>query len=309
MRHKMLLLRLSKWAIPSAIVLALSASGNTSQPAHSQGGGCVAPPAGLVSWWPGDGNANDIWGGNPGTLMGGTTFGAGVVGQAFGLDGVDDYVNIPDDSSLSPSTITVDAWFYATDISGQLVPPLLKKSHDRDGYALEMAGESGDHLAFWVSVSGVGWVRSDIVYLSTNTWYHVAGTYDGSDIKVYLNGQPQGTPTSVTGSIEPISSPLYIGSDPSSQGRFFKGLIDEVEIYNRALSASEIQAIYTAGSAGKCKSAAVGGMAELPDAQAGAAIPKPSQSAPDTLAIAGLAAGSALLLVAAGWYARRRWRH
>ena len=268
----------------------------------------MPPPAGLVSWWPGDGNANDIWGGNPGTLMGGTTFGAGVVGQAFGLDGVDDYVNIPNDSSLSPSTITVDAWFYATDISGQLVPPLLKKSHDRDGYALEMAGESGDHLAFWVSVSGVGWVRSDNVYLSTNTWYHVAATYDGSEIKVYLNGQPQGTPTSVTGSIEPISSPLYIGSDPGSPGRFFKGLIDEVEIYNRALSASEIQAIYTAGSAGKCKSAAVGGMAEYPDVESGPATSAHGSSAPSAPAVAGLATGAVLLLTAGGWYARRRWR-
>lgn len=65
---------------------------------------CVQPPGGLVNWWPGDGNANDIAGGNNGTLVNGATFTAGFVrsgnGQALSLDGADDVISVPDDPTL-----------------------------------------------------------------------------------------------------------------------------------------------------------------------------------------------------------------
>src|SRR5689334_3178680 len=74
---------------------------------------CVAPPSGMVSWWPGDGNANDIQGSNNGTLQNGATFAAGKVGQSFSFDGVDDFVNIPDAPSLDLLTAgTVSVWAY-----------------------------------------------------------------------------------------------------------------------------------------------------------------------------------------------------
>ena len=213
---------------------------------------CVQPPSGLVSWWPGEGNASDIIGGNNGTLQGGVTFGPGLVGRAFSFDGVDDYISVPNHGSLNPQTITVDAWFYATGISGQQFPPIVKKADANGGYAFEI-NQNDNQLRFWVYVSGIGWQSSAPAPISPNTWYHAAGTYDGSNIRVYVNGQPQGAPTSVTGTIAPASNPLNIGRDPSNPLRFFKGLIDEVEIYNRALSADEIAAIYNAGSAGKCR--------------------------------------------------------
>ncbi len=72
---------------------------------------CIPPPAGLVSWWPGDGNAQDIQGGNNGTLQNGVTFGTGEVGQAFSLDGLDDFVSVPDAPNLDiPQDITIEAW-------------------------------------------------------------------------------------------------------------------------------------------------------------------------------------------------------
>ena len=72
---------------------------------------CVPPPAGLVSWWPGDGNANDIQGSNTGTLQNGAMFAAGEVGQAFSFDGVDDFVNVTNNANLEPANVTVDMWF------------------------------------------------------------------------------------------------------------------------------------------------------------------------------------------------------
>lgn len=61
----------------------------------SKPGQCVAPPTGLVSWWPGDGTAIDIVGNNHGILQNGATFAPGMVGLAFSLDGTDDYVSVP----------------------------------------------------------------------------------------------------------------------------------------------------------------------------------------------------------------------
>ena len=72
---------------------------------------CVNPPSGLVSWWPGDGNTQDISDSNPGTLMGDADYASGKVGQAFDLDGSGDYVFIGNPSNLNMSTvITIDAW-------------------------------------------------------------------------------------------------------------------------------------------------------------------------------------------------------
>src|SRR5947208_15349755 len=70
---------------------------------------CVPPPSGMVAWYPGDGNADDIIGGNNGTLQNGATFASGMVDQAFSLDGIDDYVNIADTAALHLTTFTIDA--------------------------------------------------------------------------------------------------------------------------------------------------------------------------------------------------------
>ena len=79
---------------------------------HAVGQVCVEPPAGLVSWWPADGNADDMAGGNDGVLMGGATFAPGKVGQAFFLNGIDAFVNAGNAPSLhvSGGDFTVEAW-------------------------------------------------------------------------------------------------------------------------------------------------------------------------------------------------------
>ena len=69
-------------------------------PKLAAGQTCTLPPTGLVSWWPGDGNADDIEDGNDGTLLGGVTFAPGLVGQAFSFDGVDAFVSIHNPSNL-----------------------------------------------------------------------------------------------------------------------------------------------------------------------------------------------------------------
>lgn len=78
---------------------------------------CVPAPAGMVSWWPGNGNAIDVVSSNNGTLQNGTTFAPGMVEQAFSLDGVDDHVRIEDNASLRLSKFTLDAWIKVTDVT------------------------------------------------------------------------------------------------------------------------------------------------------------------------------------------------
>ncbi|MDZ7369489.1 MAG: DUF1349 domain-containing protein [candidate division KSB1 bacterium] len=73
---------------------------------------CVNPPSGLVSWWPGENNANDIQSSNHGALQNGATFATGKVGQAFSFDGVDDYVSVPDNTNwdFGMNDFTIDLW-------------------------------------------------------------------------------------------------------------------------------------------------------------------------------------------------------
>src|SRR5207253_6671967 len=73
---------------------------------------CISPPSNMVSWWPADGNANDIQGSSNGILQSGATFGAGKVGQAFSFDGVNDFVSVPDSNTWAFGTgdFTIDLW-------------------------------------------------------------------------------------------------------------------------------------------------------------------------------------------------------
>src|SRR2546428_4800912 len=84
----------------------------TGSAANSQTIECFPRPFGLVGWWPGDGNANDIQGTNHGLLQNGTTFLPGLVGQGFNFDGLDDFVRIADAPELRPVQFTLEAWVY-----------------------------------------------------------------------------------------------------------------------------------------------------------------------------------------------------
>jgi Tol biopolymer transport system component len=215
---------------------------------------CVAPPPGMVSWWPGEGNANDRIGTNPGTLQNGVTFATGRVNQAFQFDGTASYVRVPNNASLSPvNAMTVDAWIKPASLPDPYTPIVKKSGPDQvNGYALEF---SGSKVIFWVYVNGSGWKASASQPVPLGAWSHVAGVYDGTTVRLYVNGSLVGSPTSASGGIVASSQDLNLGRDPFNTTRLYHGLIDEVEFYNRALSAAEIQALYTAASAGHCVSA------------------------------------------------------
>jgi hypothetical protein len=223
---------------------------------------CVVPPSGMVSWWAGDGNALDIQGANNGIMAGGAAFGSGEVGQAFSLTN-SGYVDVPESVTLQlASAITIDAWVYRNALDNTF-QTIVKKADISHGYSLELEDGTGRVIFFIFSHNSgaYGWVRAtSTTVLQANTWYHIAGTFDGSLLRIYVNATLENTGTPFSNTIDWAYGDLNIGTDPSNLGdprRYWNGLIDEVEIFNRALSDAEIASLYNAGSAGKCKPSAL----------------------------------------------------
>ncbi|HEX3557712.1 MAG TPA: FG-GAP-like repeat-containing protein, partial [Pyrinomonadaceae bacterium] len=228
---------------------------------------CVAPPSNLIAWYPGDGSASDIQGGDNGTPEGGLTFIAGKVAQAFNLNGTDADVKVPASSALNVGAangMTVDAWINPADTSTER--PIVEWN---DGTTF------GPHL--WVSVTSSGGALGNLYanlvdtgggnhviqsaggLINANSFQHVAVTYDKTSgtATLYLNGsqvaqQNLGVFTPKT------ASNLFLGVRPAGAGagERYQGLLDEVEIFDRALSTTEVQAIFNAGGSGKCKPSA-----------------------------------------------------
>ncbi len=217
---------------------------------------CAPPPGGLVSWWPGDGNANDIIGTNIGTLQDGASFAPGFVGQGFGFDGTNAYVQFPP-VSQGLAQGTVEFWFYLNTWNWSTAgvglffwsgTAYLPDSGSFDFMDLGTYGGTGE-LMFGLFSSAWAWAYSGVIPL-TNTWYHVAGTWGPNGIQIYVNGVLKGT-NPYSGAAPSFSYNLMGRS--SWPGTTVNGTIDEVAIFNRALTSEEIATIYAAGSAGMCK--------------------------------------------------------
>ena len=218
---------------------------------------CVLPSTNAVGWWPADGNAYDIVHTNHGTLQNGAGFAPGVVGQAFSLDGANDYIRIENNSDFNPTNgITLEAWVYLNNYatgSGYNNSAIIRKDGECSArqYLLS-ASPSGTFRAHIGITNGVYYYVDSSTTPQNQTWYHVAETYNGTNLCIYVNGVPAGS-TPVSGRIITTTQPLCIGGSANGCWDYFvNGLIDEPTIYNRAFSATEISAIYSAGSAGKC---------------------------------------------------------
>jgi hypothetical protein len=220
---------------------------------------CVNTPSGLVGWWPGDGNADDIVGGNNGTMVGGATFvSPGRVGDSFTFPGgATDYVRISNNNSLEPLNVTVDAWVRSDGTPGNNRYIVAKGAHGCTAASYALYTRSGG-LYFYVFNPSYGYKLSPGApgTIWDGNWHHIAGTYDGAYVRLYVDGVEVGSGIATTIPIGyglATDNDLIIGQYTGTCSLPFKGDIDEVEIFNRALPASEIQSIYNAGSAGKCK--------------------------------------------------------
>lgn len=220
---------------------------------------CVPPPSGMVSWWPGDGDANDITGGNHGALQNGATFAPGKVAQAFSVDGVDDYVQFGDIMDGLNGGFTLDAWIQTTAIVGNKA--IIAKYWTRGGSWVIRTNESDPRKVDFTVCSPNCETLADAVQLVSTSnindgaWHFIAATFDGTTQRLYVDGELEASGTN-TNPAWTDNHHFCIGSfcDPSGNSFLtFGGLIDEPEIFNRALSAAEVATLFNAGSAGKCK--------------------------------------------------------
>lgn len=208
---------------------------------YTVGGPPPPPPSNLVlalSMNAGTGNTVSDSSGqnNHGTRSGATWITGGKYGKALLFDGVNDWITIPDAPSLDLTTgLTMMAWVYPTSNTG-VRDVLIKQGSNVDIYNLYARNNNGKPESN-VYVNGLNRMAQGTA-LPLNTWTHLAGTYNGSALKLYVNGV-QAASINVSGAIACSSGVLRIGGN-SLWGEWFKGRIDEVRIFNRALTASEI---------------------------------------------------------------------
>jgi hypothetical protein len=212
---------------------------------------CAPLPGGAVAWWQAESNALDAVGPHDGTLQNGASFGVGRVGRAFSFDGVGAAVSVSDAPDLRfTSQFTLEAWVNPTNVSNN--PMILSKFNGpNSSYELHLqpdgslrANISGDGTTYDALTSGV-------TFLAAGGWSHVATTFNSGAWKLFINGVEVASKTSFVSTLFAGTANLMIGRD-AGPTHFFSGLIDEPAVYNRALAAHEIAAIFNAGSAGKC---------------------------------------------------------
>jgi autotransporter-associated beta strand protein len=228
-------------------------------------------PLGIIGWWPGEGNADDLAGASDGVLLGGATAtDPGMVGQAFNLDGANGYVSIPDSPILRPTNLTVEAWVLFTSLDSlasggspageqYIVFKQNTRSSNFEGiYLGKERRANGDVFVFETSsASGAIAKVTSATTISTGVWYHVASVRGSNFTQLYVNGQLE-SQTNVAFPQDYGDHPLFFGSSGQSYwDHKLAGLLDEVSLYDRPLAADEIAAIYAAGPAGKCREAAV----------------------------------------------------
>jgi len=181
--------------------------------------------------------------GNDGELKNNPKWVEGKFGKALSFDGSDDYVEVPDSSTLDVTAITLNAWVKGK--ANQLV----------DGNAIVF--KTGSYVfQYWAGIinpgvfvsgqwCGSGWLPAATIW--DNDWHHIALTYDGSIQKFYVDGVLKGDNKDCAGNIDITNSELKIGTGNVG---FYTGFIDEVAIFNVVLGEDDIKTIITKGLKG-----------------------------------------------------------
>jgi hypothetical protein len=173
---------------------------------------------------------------NTGSLVGGVTRTAGKFGGALALDGAGGHVSIPDAQSLDLTTgMTLEAWVLPT-AGGAVWRDVIHK--EPDSYYLESADPTAGLPATGGDFAAAGPLLGPAA-LPLDVWTHLAATYDGAALRLFANGVEVAS-RAQTGLLLPTSQPLSLGGD-GPFGQYFAGRIDEVRVYDRALSLAEIQ--------------------------------------------------------------------
>lgn len=202
--------------------------------------------AGLVGWWKGDGDTSNEMG-PMGLWNGSGAYGTGKVGMGLSFDGIgSNFVETPDSNALDLTTgLTIEAWVNvgAASLSGRIADKIT--SGGSDGWLLDVVGGK-------LRIIAGGYFATATTALPTGTLVHVAATWAPGAVPVlYVDGVA--VTTTSGGASGPVSTtlPVRIGADQTGNNRF-NGVIDELGIYSRALTAGEITEQFGTGAKGRC---------------------------------------------------------
>jgi hypothetical protein len=209
----------------------------------------VATSSGLVAAYAfeegtGTATADATGNGHTGTLDGATWTGSGKFGRALSFDGGTSYVDLGNATDLRiTGSMTWDAWIFATANPGD-DGQIISKSNG-SGWQVKTSPDTGLHT-FGVAVSADGdsiTQRYSTTARQLNTWYHVAGVYNAAarTLDIYVNGVLDNGVLVGTVPASQFDAAVNVNIGRRSGGFHFQGIIDEVRLYNRALSQAEIQ--------------------------------------------------------------------
>jgi hypothetical protein len=219
----------------------------------------------LMGWWTLDSNnisgttaTNSVVGGNNGTLMASPSASRGALGQAISFNGTTQHIKTASTTNLDLTNFTVSTWVKGNNNAGtSVITQFVNKA------SLNTAGQwinytfTWDHTAAaYVGSFTFSWgsgVTYPVVKATTaplaNRWYHMVGTYDSANLKLYVDGKLN-TTLAETHTPDTGEAPLYIGSGSGAAGTpavYFPGVVDDVRIYNRAITAAEVMQLYQNG--------------------------------------------------------------
>jgi fibro-slime domain-containing protein/RHS repeat-associated protein len=218
---------------------------------------CITPPPGLVSWWPGDGNYQELVSANNGNPPTGATFPTGMVAQAFGFDGSSTSgFSVPDSRSLKfTGAISIAAWVNPSNLSCTNIDNsgycaiVAKENRIQRNWGLWMKPDGGLHLSY---VNGTNIFLESPASLVVGQYSFVTGIIDPANgvMQIYVNGVLKAS-RQTTAPMLANSLPLTVGT--STGGFNFRGQIDEVNLFSRPLTTLEMLAIFNAKNGGLCK--------------------------------------------------------
>lgn len=212
----------------------------------------VLIPPGVIALWRGELDASDLIGGHHGAFFAGadvttpSVTADGKVGGAFNFDGTV-HVRIPDSAELRPAQLTVETWVFPTAASSVDPQTIIARGSFVNTWNLRLVD---NRPQFWSH----GGQSLEGPQIPLNQWTHLAITFDGAIKRLYVNGKEVASmrqPGALFYDAAPV--PVTIGSDSTNNagGGPFNGRIDEIALYNRALSAEEVFGIYNADFLGK----------------------------------------------------------
>ena len=231
-----------------------SLSGNSGSSSSDLTAQCTLPPAGLITWWRGEGNANDSVGAINGTSNSGVSFAPGKIGSGFVFDGVSGYTNMSviQGTALDPQSADFSVMLWVQTVQEGSSTYLILGNADfgqAPGFRILYQPQVNHQLRFRVADSTTA-VIVDSAPVNDGQWHFVAFTRHGTDLSAYTDGILN------AGTVGPYAVNVDTSAQFNLGGRntdeFFQGSIDEIAVFNQTIAAADIAAVYASGAQGIC---------------------------------------------------------